>query len=49
MFLVDLKEKRVVKDEELKQKLAAANNYGAWLDEQQITWDNVNVSKEVWT
>lgn len=47
MFLVDLKEKRVVKDEELKQKLAAANNYGSWLEEQQITWDHINVSKEV--
>ena len=47
MFLVDLKEKRVVKDAELKQKLAAAHDYGAWLSEQQITWDHIGVSQEV--
>lgn len=42
MFLVDLKQKRVVKDEEVKQKLAATHEYGSWLTEQQITWEHLN-------
>jgi hypothetical protein len=47
MFLVDLKEKRVVQDGELKKKLACAYDYGAWLSEQQITWEHLGVSQEV--
>lgn len=43
IFLVDLKEKRVVQDAELKQKLAEANKYQDWLAEQQITWKNLGI------
>ncbi len=44
MFLVDLEERRVVKDEELKQKLASAHSYQIWLKEEQITWEHLGVS-----
>ena len=47
MFLVDLHEKRVVKDEELKQSRAASHAYGTWLAEQQITWDHIGGTNEV--
>ena len=43
IFLVDIKEKRVVHDAELKQKLAQARNYQEWLKEEQIGWQHLGV------
>jgi len=37
MFLVDTVEKRIISDKEIKQKLAARQPYGKWLEEQQVT------------
>jgi glutamate synthase domain-containing protein 2/glutamate synthase domain-containing protein 1/glutamate synthase domain-containing protein 3 len=39
MLLVDLKEKRIVPDEELKARLAERRPYGEWLEENQIQLD----------
>jgi glutamate synthase (NADPH) large chain len=39
MLLVDLNEKRIIPDEELKHKLASRRPYGEWLKEHQITLD----------
>jgi glutamate synthase domain-containing protein 2/glutamate synthase domain-containing protein 1/glutamate synthase domain-containing protein 3 len=36
MFLIDTEEGRIVSDEELKQKIATAQPYRAWLDENLI-------------
>src|SRR4029079_18242197 len=36
MLLVDLEQKRIVPDEEIKQKLASRQPYGEWLKENQI-------------
>ncbi len=39
MLLVDLKEKRIVPDEELKARLAERRPYAEWLEENQIQLD----------
>ena len=39
MFLVDLMEKRIISDGEIKTKLAARQPYADWLKEQQVTLD----------
>ena len=39
MFLVDLVEKRIISDGEIKTKLAARQPYADWLKEQQVTLD----------
>jgi glutamate synthase (NADPH) large chain len=36
MFLVDTSEKRLIADEEIKEKIATAEPYGKWLDEQRV-------------
>ncbi len=41
MFLVDFKEGRIVKDEELKSSVAARNPYAEWLKEQRIELDEL--------
>ena len=41
MLLVDLEQKRIVPDEEIKQKLASRQPYGEWLKENQITLDKL--------
>lgn len=41
MLLVDLEEKRIVPDEELKEQLASRQPYGQWLKDNQITLDSL--------
>ncbi|HUS06755.1 MAG TPA: glutamate synthase large subunit [Bryobacteraceae bacterium] len=41
MLLVDIAEKRIVPDDELKQRLASRQPYGEWLKENQITLDHL--------
>jgi glutamate synthase (NADPH) large chain len=41
MLLVDLEQKRIVPDEEIKQKLASRQPYAQWLGENQITLDHL--------
>jgi glutamate synthase (NADPH) large chain len=36
MFLVDTSEKRLIADEEIKEKIATAQPYQKWLDEQRV-------------
>ena len=36
MLLVDLQQKRIIPDEELKRNLASRRPYGEWLNENQI-------------
>ena len=36
MFLVDTAEKRLIADEEIKERIATAQPYGKWLDEQRV-------------
>ncbi|HYP14401.1 MAG TPA: glutamate synthase central domain-containing protein, partial [Bryobacteraceae bacterium] len=41
MLLVDLEQKRIVPDEEIKNRLASRQNYQEWLNEHQITLDRL--------
>ncbi|MFW5972538.1 MAG: glutamate synthase large subunit, partial [Bacteroidota bacterium] len=41
MFLVDLKEKRLIRDEEIKRRLSSRHPYGEWLSENVITLDHM--------
>ena len=41
MFLIDTVKGRIVRDEEIKAELAAANPYGEWLDRQVLDLDHV--------
>ncbi len=41
MFLVDLKEKRIVPDEEIKAKLSGRQPYGEWIQKHQILLDHL--------
>ncbi|HUY64113.1 MAG TPA: glutamate synthase large subunit [Acidimicrobiales bacterium] len=41
MFLVDTAQGRIVDDGEIKAELAAAHPYGRWLEEQQLTLDDL--------
>ncbi len=41
MLLVDLSEKRLIPDEELKQRLADRQPYGQWIEENQIDLDDL--------
>lgn len=41
MFLVDLEEGRIIADEELKEKIAAAQPYGQWLNENLVTLEDL--------
>ena len=41
MFLVDTAEGRIVDDEEIKARLAAEHPYGRWLEEQQLTLEDL--------
>ncbi len=39
MLLVDLEQRRIVPDEEIKHQLATRKPYGEWLEENQVTLD----------
>ncbi|MFM1892074.1 MAG: glutamate synthase large chain, partial [Pseudomonadota bacterium] len=41
MFLIDMEQGRIIDDEELKEQLAAAKPYRAWLDKTQIHLDEL--------
>ena len=41
MFLVDTVQKRIIADAEIKKQLAARQPYGKWLQEQQVTMDQL--------
>ena len=41
MFLVDTAQGRIVDDDEIKAQLAAEHPYGRWLEEQQLTLDDL--------
>jgi glutamate synthase (NADPH/NADH) large chain len=41
MFLVDVAQGRIIDDDELKRDLAARAPYGDWLDEQQVSLDEI--------
>jgi len=41
MFLVDTVEGRIVSDKEIKKRLAARQNYAQWLEENQITLEQL--------
>lgn len=42
MFLVDLEQKRIVEDEEIKNSLAARKPYGKWLRDNKITLSDLD-------
>ena len=41
MFLVDTVQKRIISDAEIKKELAARQPYAKWLEEQQVTLDQL--------
>ena len=41
IFLIDMDEGRIVTDDEVKRKLAAARPYGRWLDDQRLSLDDL--------
>ena len=41
MFLVDTVEGRIISDKEIKQRLSARQPYAEWLEENQITLDQL--------
>src|ERR1700674_1859453 len=41
MFLVDLQEGRIIADEEIKQKIATDNPYGAWLEDNIVSLEDL--------
>ncbi|HWY85083.1 MAG TPA: glutamate synthase large subunit [Gemmataceae bacterium] len=41
MFLVDLQEGRIIADEEIKQKTATENPYGAWLEDNIVSLEDL--------
>ena len=41
MFLVDTVQKRIISDAEIKQQLAARQPYGKWLQEQQVSLEQL--------
>jgi len=41
MFLVDTIQQRIISDDEIKKQLASRQPYGTWLDEQQVTLDQL--------
>ena len=41
MLLCDLREKRIIPDEEIKEKLWTRQPYGEWIKQQQITLDHL--------
>jgi glutamate synthase (ferredoxin) len=41
MFLVDTVQKRIISDAEIKEQLAARQPYGKWLEEQQVTLEQL--------
>ncbi|MEX1049218.1 MAG: glutamate synthase large subunit [Akkermansiaceae bacterium] len=45
MFLVDMKEGRIVPDEEVKQRVYSAKPYQKWLDENRITLNDLPPAK----
>ncbi len=45
MFLVDMKEGRIVPDEEVKKRVISAQPYGKWLAENRITLDDLPAAK----
>jgi glutamate synthase (NADPH/NADH) large chain len=42
VFLVDIEQGRIIDDEELKSSLAQKSPYGQWLDDQQVSLDEVD-------
>jgi glutamate synthase (NADPH/NADH) large chain len=49
MLLVDLSEKRLIPDEELKQRLASRKPYGEWLKDNQFALDALPEPPRVYT
>jgi glutamate synthase domain-containing protein 2/glutamate synthase domain-containing protein 1/glutamate synthase domain-containing protein 3 len=47
MLLVDLEQKRIVPDEEIKQNLAARRPYREWLEQNQITLEHLPAPSRV--
>jgi glutamate synthase (NADPH) large chain len=43
MFLIDTEQGRIVRDDEIKQRLADARPYGEWLDRNLVTLDDLPV------
>ena len=41
MFLVDIEQKRIISDSEIKKQLSGRQPYGEWLKEQQVTLDEL--------
>ena len=46
MFVVDFENKRIVADQELKEKISGRNPYPQWLEENRITFDRLPVGKK---
>lgn len=46
MLLIDLEEGRIISDEEIKTKMAAAQPYQQWLEEQLVQLDNTETEEE---
>jgi glutamate synthase domain-containing protein 2/glutamate synthase domain-containing protein 1/glutamate synthase domain-containing protein 3 len=47
MLLVDLEQKRIIPDEEIKAKLASRQPYGEWLNQNQINLDHLPAPSRV--
>jgi glutamate synthase (ferredoxin) len=45
MFLVDMKEGRIIADEEIKQQIVTAEPYSQWLQDNLISLENLPVSR----
>ena len=41
MFLIDTEEGRIVRDHEIKERIAAARPYGEWIDQNLVTLDDL--------
>ncbi len=46
MFIADLKEGRIISDEEIKQRITSEQPYRLWLEQNEIHIDNIPVPKE---
>ncbi|MBT6602125.1 MAG: glutamate synthase large subunit [Nitrospina sp.] len=47
MFLVDLKEGRIISDDEIKKKVFTRNPYSQWVRENQINLEDLSSSKKI--
>ncbi len=47
MFLADLKEGRIISDDEIKEQISSGHDYASWIKEQKINLDDLALQHEV--